>query len=178
MWYHIWSESAKNHFVHDSLLEGLKADMEKRGHKVYKAEPTTRGWFDLPGMIQVGRSYEKFTLDGLEFTVAAENFEYMFNELRTVHERTFVDGKKYYKIHGWLHCPVFTPEQRTTLLNYMEGEMKRVMAVAEIEHQQFVDVINDINKDGINVVTPKAPKSMKAFEQKVLLSGKPTKDKN
>ncbi|MHB8407859.1 MAG: hypothetical protein ACYDHY_07050 [Acidiferrobacterales bacterium] len=195
MWYHVWCEGAKNHFVFSGLVECLKKDLDERfkgrvldtgkygppnyvGHGVEKVEECKGPWFDLPGMIMTSRSHEKVTIDGGELEVASENFEYLFNELMEAQERTFADGKKYYKVHGWLHCIVFTPEQRRLILTHMQEQLPRVKAVAAAENKSFMDAISEINKDGLKVVTSKAPESVKALEKRTVLSGRPTNDKN
>ena len=160
-WYHIWCDGAKNHFVHSSLLEGLRQDLNLRfNNGIYKEDLTERVWYDLPGMILAGRSYEKLQLDGVEFEVASQNFRLLYERLCLMKEREFSDGKKYYKVHGWLHCLVLTPEQRDVLLKYMEEELPRVQKTADTENDEFVSSIKKAVMAGANIITSRVPETL------------------
>lgn len=173
-WIMFVSDGWKIHWVHSSLLPGLMEDSAERGHPNPGHEPVEKGFIDNPGMILQDRSHEVLEVDGFLLTIPSEDFRYFYESLKKKTERTFNDGRKYFKIHGWLHCVVFTPEQRDACLALMEARLPEAEKRSKADTDRFKAAINEINKDGVKVISAKAPDSI----PKVPLAGKPNNEKN
>jgi hypothetical protein len=173
-WVRFMSDGWKMHFVDVRLLSGLMEDSASRNHASPFYEPVTKAWIDLPGMILQDRSIEEFSFDGITLEMPSEDFEHFRESLRDKKVREFSDGRKYFKIHGWLHCVVFTPEQRDACLALMDARAEEARARGEADKKRFREGIAAINKDGVKVMSVKAPDSI----PKVPLAGKPNNEKN
>lgn len=171
-WVSFYADGWKPHVVHKSLLNGLMSDASSRHHSPGNVEVIYKGFIDLPGMIMKDRSYQKIeVVDGFTLEIPSQDFLYYFRELRDGPEREFSTGQKYYKIHGWLVCMVFSTEQRDRILSVMRERLEEVNEIAKREDEEFSNRLKKINKDGIKIVSPRDPESMKVLE-KVLVSPK------
>jgi len=173
-WVFMTAEGWKHHFCPLSLLSGLLDDAYARGHEVGQTEDTMHGHIDQPGMIMTDRTYQNILLGEFNLEIPTEDFEHFYERLKSSSLRTFSNGKEYYKLHGWLHCVVFTPEFRLSALKQMEEILPAVLIEAEKEHEEFTRRISAINKGGVRVMTRKVPESM----PKAPMSGNPNDEKN
>ena len=178
LWARLFMNGWKPHFVPRSLLQGLMDDGERRRHPFDNVEPADKGFIDLPGMIMLDRTHQTIKIDTFELTIPTQDFEYYYRELKDGPKRTFTStGQEYYKIHGWIHCAVFTVEQRDLLVKTMGEMLETVKVQAKKEDDEFTRRLREINKDGVKVVSPKDPESMKGVVEKVLVSP-PNNEKN
>lgn len=173
-WVLFMSSGWKGHWCPAELLPGLMEDSSRRGHGMGSYEPAERGLIDLPGMVMVDRSIQTFDIGGFKLRIPTEDTEQFYFELRSNKERVFSDGRKYFKIHGWIHCVVMTPEQRLSLLREMETRMDDVKRITREETHEFQRRISQVNSGGVRIMTSKAPESM----PKIPVSGTPNDEKN
>jgi hypothetical protein len=131
--------SCKPHFVPTSLQPDISNELVTRfsrsnlnGENSFTAKPTTEGLVDLPGMVRVDRTYEEFDLGGFKLSIPTTDIDFYYSELTKLPERQ-VNGKPYYKIHGWIHCVVLTPEHRTIILNQIERDRNAINAKIDAE---------------------------------------------
>jgi len=118
IWMYFPSQSVISHMVPKCLLRPLLADLASRGHPdaVYRGFPPTDYMdFDLPGVICADRPKEQISLAGLDLRIPCEDVVEMLAKLRTLPERYFANGRRYYKLKGYLRCVVLTANQRQKL---------------------------------------------------------------
>lgn len=168
------SDGWKVHWCPTALLPGLMEDSVARAHGEGAFESVTKGFIDLPGMILQDRAIETLKLEGFTLRIPSEDFEHFYDSLKEKKVRKFNDGREYFKIHGWLHCVVFTPELRDACLELMRNKLTAAKKRGEDDRARFRSAIAKVNADGVKVISAKAPDSI----PKAALSGKPNKEKN
>lgn len=163
--FHIWGMKA--HFVPHELYEDLKTELIQRvdAHDWDEEDreiagginldlPQESAWCDLPGIVRRDRSLWEHKEDPV-FTTPTTDFSYYRNELRDAPLRYFASGAPYYKIHGWLHCVVFTPAQREALLAAMDTDAEAVRVAAEAEEKEMDEARQRLVQAG--VLAPRGP---------------------
>jgi hypothetical protein len=159
LWAFVWVLGYKPHFVPKSLVMGLIQDLAGREHEeegageVYEIKGINRGGCDRPGMVMVDRPFEKIRIDTFDLELPSQDFEYFANKLFKTHERKLPTGERYYKIHGWMQCVMFTPEQRDMVLKAMEEMLPDVRKRADDADREFSRRLREINKDGVKVIS-------------------------
>lgn len=167
-------EGWKFHFVSPSLFYSLVKDAEERGHTDIHSENCPVGIIDLPGMVSIDRTYSDIKVGQFTLTIPNQDFEFFYDELKNGEERTFSDGKKYYKIHGWLACVVFSPEERTEALAVMESIKDSALKLGNEDEEKLIDGIKKAVDAGANIISHRVPESLPP----VVLSGAPNDEKN
>jgi hypothetical protein len=141
------------------VVAAIIQDLTTREHEeegageVVDVSGTDTGWCDRPGMIMVDRPIEKIKIDTFHLDIPSQDFQYFVRKLIDAPERTTPDGQKYYKIHGWLHCVVFTPDQRDIVLQTMAEMWPEVEAKADKADKEFSRRMREINKNGVKVIS-------------------------
>lgn len=179
LWAFVWVTGYKPHFCPKKLANGLLADLSGREHDtpgdglIFKVEGTDSGGIDLPGMCMVDRPYEEIKIDTFKLSIPSQDFTHFVRALFEAPERMFADGEKYYKIHGWMHCIVFTPEQRDMVLKAMEEMLPEAARKAEEADREFSRRMEEINRDGVKVISHRdkyskdAPKKVTMNQEKI-----------
>lgn len=133
----------KPHFVPESLQPDISDELVNRfsrsnlrGEDSFTVKTTTEGLVDLPGMVRMDRTYEEFDLGGFKLSIPTTDIDFYYSELTRLPERS-VNGKPYYKIHGWIHCVVLTPEHRTIILSQIERDRDRINAAINAQLAQL-----------------------------------------
>jgi hypothetical protein len=159
IWAFFWIDGWKVHFCPNWLLEELEVDARSRNHNtIIEVKGTEDIWWDPGGMVTMGRSYQKLKIDTATMTVASVDFAAFHDELKDLPLRKFDNGQEYYKIHGWLHCTVFSPEQRAQLLDACEKLRPIVDETAKVENDRFIRALDEINEGGLKVASVRDPK--------------------
>lgn len=130
-----WMSHAIPEPLHTPILESLHG----RGFLRYKdveIKPGTVMTFDLPGMCVTTREYREVHLEGLTINIPCTDWEYMYEKLLDSKERTDA-SVPYYKLHCYLRCICFTPDQRKLVLEQMLSKMLEANAQREIENRLF-----------------------------------------
>lgn len=159
LWAFVWVTGYKPHFVPKKLVTSLVGDLTTREHEeegageVYEVRGVETGGCDRAGMIMVDRPYEKIKIDTFSLEFPSQDFEHFMLRLFKAPERKFQNGDRYYKIHGWLHCVMFTPEQRDLVLKAMEEMLPAVREKADAADKEFSRRMREINKDGVKVIS-------------------------
>lgn len=188
-WVFLHVEGFKIHICPRQLFDEVYDDLITRGGgEVYSVQGTEEMGWDPGGMIMQDRTYQEVKIDSGRLWVASQDFSAFVARLERMPLRTFSNGKKYYKIHGWLHCLVFTPEQRDLVLAWAKKLLPDVEKIAEQEDKEFEKRIVKINDapGGPHVLTNKDPRmKMKqddagrvTVEIRQALSGLPNDAKN
>lgn len=158
LWAFFWISGWKIHFCPAWLLEELEQDARGRDHNaIIEVKGTDDISWDPGGMMMMGRSYQKLKIDTATLTVASIDFDMFLGELEQAPLRKFSNGKEYYKIHGWLSCTVFTPEQRSELLETCRKMAPGVAEIARVEHEQFIRALDEINSNGPKIISARDP---------------------
>lgn len=186
LWAKVKPSGWKIHAVPASLLEGLLQDARERGHTEITFAPagTEDIMIDLPGMCMVDRTYQEIRIDTLSLSIPTTDFTVFFNELGQAPKRKFANGQEYYKIHGWLACVVFTPEQRDLVLKSMTELMPVVSEAARKEDEEFERRLAQVNKQSPVKVVARPRNSQKVvlkndpIPKGAQLSGLPSGEKN
>ncbi len=95
---------------------------------------------DQGGAMLVDRTYQTVTFDGLELRVPTTELAYFLQELRAAQVRETNDIQ-YYKLHGWLHVVVLTPEQRDACITAWEIQLVATQADAIEEQLRFEEAL-------------------------------------
>lgn len=177
----------KGHACPNVLLSELLADIRARllAHDpqadlqpVFN-EPITEYGLDCPGMVMADRKWEDIPVEpGFTLGFPYSDFGFFLQVLEELSPRTFVPGgQQYFKLHGWMHCVVLTPDQRQTVLEYMRAHAAAVQVKADAEDQEFDARLADLNKDQLRVVRVK-PVVNEDIPAGTPLSGKPSRERN
>lgn len=116
----------KTHFCPNELVSQLVADIISRGGEVIDIKSVTQGWADLPGMVLADRPWEDIQLKNFKLGFPSQDFEHFLRELNNANVRKFADGSEYYKLHGWLHCIILTPDQYVQVMLKMDEMLPAV----------------------------------------------------
>lgn len=101
----------------------IAADIFERGGGDCEFTTAAEAFIDLPGMILADRKIATFFIQGFAVSFPNNEVEYFMNRLLESPERVSRDVK-YYKLHGWLHCLVLTPDMRDELLLDMKMHLE------------------------------------------------------
>lgn len=135
LWGFVVVRGYKSHYVPKQLVSALLVDLQERRASDYpgsesdwttSVKSVTDGEIDLPGLCMVDRPYEEIRIDSFSLMIPSQDFETIKERLESSKLRRFANGQKYYKVHGWRTCVVFTPEQRDTVLESMRENMTEV----------------------------------------------------
>jgi hypothetical protein len=152
LWAFVWIAGYKVHFVPKKLVADVISDLQNREHEeegageIVELKGVESGWCDRPGMIMTDRPIEHIRIDTFTLDIPSQDFQYFARKLQKAQERRFPSGEKYYKIHGWLHCVVFTPDQRKLLLQTMKEMWPGVHERAEAADKEFSRRMRELNK--------------------------------
>jgi hypothetical protein len=146
-WAAILFEGYKTHFCSSELVGDLVADIESRGGVTDKVKEVVTSGADLPGIVLVNSPWEEIALNNFKLCFPTQDFEHFMMELESSPLRKFSSGREYHKIHGWIHCIVFTPEQRVAVLKTMEEMLPEVRAKREEVDKEFLRAMEKVNED-------------------------------
>ncbi len=149
--------SSKPHFIPESMLEDACAELCERFAAKTLIKDVTEGLIDLPGMVLADRTYEEFDLGRFRLSIPTSDILHYFKELKDGELRE-INGKSYYKIHGWIHCIMITTEMRDMILAQIESNLEAIDRKMHEEQKEFDRRINEINKNDVKIIT--APRSM------------------
>lgn len=169
MWAWVEHPGYKGHYCPKKLAGSLLADLQKRRDRDYphkggdgNIEPVDEGGIDLPGMIMADRPIEKLKIDTFTLSIPSQDFAEFTRELGFVHKRVFSDGQAYYKIHGWMQCVVFTPEQRDLVLTEMKAMLPDVKKRADEADKEFSRRLDVLNAGEVKVISARDKHSKNA----------------
>lgn len=109
-------------------------------------KPISKIIVDLPGMCMTDRPYELIKLDTLSISIPSQDFQMIFDHALNLKMREFSNGEKYFKLHGWNVCVVFTLKQFELLIEAMGDMLSTANLKADIANEEFSDRIDEINK--------------------------------
>lgn len=136
----------KSHYVHKCLLSSLITDMQIRGHSLCSIEPVEEFCIDLGGAIIMGMPIETIRLDLVNIDLWSHQILGITNLILSYSDnpRQFVNGQKYYKLHHWGFCTVFTADQHDALIE----ALLEMLPDAEERSDEFIDsMAKKIDKD-------------------------------
>lgn len=145
----LFNERVKAHFIPESLYQDIVDELYTRYlQKPFVEYDKDQAIFDIGGMVMVDEEWLSWITPpkDLQITMRVTHFQYAYDELLELKERE-VNGKKYYKLHGWLHCIVLTPEQRNYLLQEWGKMAESIKEKALLANLEFDKRLAEINKD-------------------------------
>lgn len=144
---------SKPHFIPTEMFDDATEELVKRfDATIDSVKDVTSATIDLPGMIMADRSYVDFDLGGFTLSIPTTDIDFYYKELQG--KVRAVNGKQYYKLHGWIHCIMVTPKQRDAMLQKIEAERNAISDKAKAEDEEFDRRIASINAGGVKVLTP------------------------
>lgn len=157
-WSRVLFKGFKAHYCPDDLVEELVEDIENRGGSLDEIANVSDGGIDLPGMILVDRPWEDIQIDGFKLGIPSQDLGDFLSELERTPLRKFPNGKQYYKIHGWLVCVVFTPDQRNEVLRIMKDILPQSVKRADDATERMIEGLKRMEKAGVIMPKPDPPK--------------------
>lgn len=151
-WSFLLFEYYKPHFCSNELVTDLITDIGSRDGPLIEVKSVNKGGADRPGMVLANRPWETIVLGEFKLEFPSQDFEYFMEELRSSSVREFISGKKYYKIHGWRHCIVVTPEQRETILQTMNEMLPGVHTRCDEAEEKLIEAIERLDKNKVLIV--------------------------
>jgi len=135
---------AKSHYVHKCLLSSLIVDLETRGYSVNSIDSVDTINLDLGGIIMTGMPMETIRLDLVDIQIWSHQALGIVDLMLCYSDqpRSFKSKDKYYKVHHWGFCTVFTVDQRNALLEALIEMGPAADARADI----FIEAANRKNK--------------------------------
>lgn len=173
LWAFVYVSGFKGHFVPVSLVPDIIADMQSRtderegAGELIKLKGVVDGGCDRPGMVMTDRPWETIKIDTFSLEFPTQDFEYFVEKLYSAPERKAPSGASYYKIHGWRHCVVLTPEMRDLVLEAMEEMLPEVQDRAAEADKEFSRRLREINKGGVKVISHRDKESPYVHEVRV-----------
>ena len=144
-----FGDGVKTHFIPEAIANEIVNELKDRFNTECKIYDTRESaWIDMPGMIMVDRTIEKFDLgDGSGFNFPTEDFDIIYERLKSAETRYTKDtGTCYYKVHGWIQCVVLTSVQRRVLLKQLDAQSHDLKAKALAQKLEFTRRLNEVNK--------------------------------
>jgi hypothetical protein len=135
-----WDGNVKPHAVADGLVEDIRVDIERRYTAPVLNVVDKDGQemcMDRGGSMMVDAQWVDVPVEGSVFRVPVRDVQEFYIALLQARHRLTPSGQPYYKLHGWIHCIVFTPEQREAVLAAWADGMKEYVAFAEAEAVEF-----------------------------------------
>ena len=154
---YFWDNTIKPHWLPDSLEAAICDDISER-FRAPAAQVIPRDdepfRIDRGGPMLMSAEWISVDLEGTPFEVPVRDVEDFYWELKAA-RRGGTGRKTYYKMHGWLHVVVLTPEMRETLLAAWGGRIQEYRDRASAEADKFVHAVAEINKHpNIRLSTP------------------------
>lgn len=141
------SGTVKGHFCSEDLVQTISDEMYSRGlHQVTQILDRESALVDLPGMVLADRSYEQFDVGSFSLTIPSTDVDAFYSELTQARLRT-INDVEFYKIHGWVHCVILTPEQRKSVLEQMENRIASINERSMTDKVRFEKAISQINAE-------------------------------
>lgn len=144
----IYDGGVKAHYIPESLYTDITDELFARYlERPFQELEKDEAVYDVGGMAMIDEEWVKWITPHKDLMVSmrARHFPYAFDELRNLKLR-HVNGKPYYKLHGWLHCIVLTPSQRDYLLTEWKGELCQFNEKALVGNVEFARRLAEINK--------------------------------
>lgn len=163
---HLEKQLAEHLIEHNLMESNYKLD-----------ENVVRVDIDLPGMILASRSWQQIKIDTLNIGIPSSDVEQFLYNLKLTKLKTFKDGTEYYVIHGFMMNIVLTPEQRLLMIDALEEILLEAMKITELEQEQFQAAIDEVNEDGVKVLSIK-DKNYRKDVLKLIQKGKKTGEIN
>jgi len=155
-WAIVRSSMFKAHACPSNMVAGVVSDIKSRGGDILEIRAQDSVVIDLPGMVMVDRPMEQVEIDGFTLAMPSQDFDWFLDELyRLAPERSFKDGTKYHKIHGWVVCFVMSPDQKARMLEKMERMLPDVMKRAGQADQDMERRVARMDRDKKRIVRPK-----------------------
>jgi len=174
LWARVHILGYKVHFVPKSLVPDIVADLQSREHEdplageVEEIEGVDHGGCDRPGMIMTDRPWETIKIDTFRLEIPTQDFEYFAKKLFKAPARKGPSGSTYYKIHGWIHCVVFTQEMRDLVLGAMAEMLDEVRERADAADREFSRRLRVLNENSpVKVISHRDKESPYVREVKV-----------
>jgi hypothetical protein len=167
----IWNahshEGVKPHFVPDSLMHTILTDIGRRFHAPVLQTLDRTGELmriDRGGPMMISAEWVSVDIDNATLEVPVRDIEVYYMDLLQSPLRG-EPGAQYYKLHGWLHCVVLTPEQRKTILFAWGTKLQEYHDKAEREQAEYTAKVMELNKHpNIQLSVPKPMKPIKKSE--------------
>lgn len=176
-WRFLLIEGWKGHFVPEHLAAELIDDAIARGHDSFALDvPKDTAFIDLPGMVMVDRKLQTINVGDLPLEIPVSDFGTFLNHLKKLKPRVFAGGQTYRKLHGWLHCIVIPEASYTKMVLDMTTMLPAVEIMADQENKEFVRRLDEVNKDGVKVISHRDTELLKKLAPP--LSGTPNNEKN
>lgn len=145
----LFDDRVKGHFIPESLYKDIMDELYTR----YLVMPFVeydkdQAVYDVGGMVMVDEEWLSWITPpkDLQITMRVTHFQYAYDELLQLEPRE-VNGQKYYKLHGWLHCIVLTPAQRDFLLKEWSITAESIKEKALLANLEFDKRLSEINSD-------------------------------
>lgn len=153
-----WENRVKPHFVPDDLVAELRADICTRFNTVVAdIAPRLAGdviRLDLGGPMMVDAEWVGVDLDGVVFEVPVRDVSQLYLELLQAPARGR-GTQGYYKLHGWIHALVLTPNQRNYVLATWARRLQEFHDKAEKEATEYRRRVAEINRHpGVELSVP------------------------
>lgn len=163
LWASVYVTGYKIHYAPRALVAGLVTDLELRQSLEYPSSSDCEtiikeekdGLLDLPGMCMIDRPMERIIIDTFKVIIPSQHFRFFYDKLNDSNEQTLKDGRKCYKMHGWLSSVVFTRDQRAMVLQEMKEMMPRVDKRVLIADEEFNRRVKELYKERLITIVDK-----------------------
>lgn len=145
----LFDDGVKAHYISESLHKDILDELYARYlRKPFVEYDKDQAIYDVGGMVMVDEEWLSWITPpkDLQITMRVTHFQYAYDELLQLEERE-VNGQKYYKLHGWLHCIVLTPAQRDYLLKQWAIQAQVIKEKSLLANLEFDKRISEVNKD-------------------------------
>ncbi len=145
----LFDDRVKAHYIPESLYKDIVDELYTRYlRKPFVEYDKDQAIFDVGGMVMQDEEWLSWITPpkDLMVTMRVTHFQYAYDELLQLEERE-VNGQKYYKLHGWLHCIVLTPAQRAFLLREWGIQAQLIKEKSLLANLEFERRMAEINKD-------------------------------
>jgi hypothetical protein len=167
-WFRQIFENAKTHLYPLTLESRLRRNWHARGFRKHPGVEDAGGPPDWPyhetpssslclgGMGMKGETWEHFHLPGLDLAFLAREVESYLIHLEQLGPRLELN-RRYYKLHGALHCVCLLPSHRDRLLGQMRDRLPVANAIAAAEAVQFNQAMDSANRHPLIDIKQRLP---------------------
>lgn len=149
----LFESGVKAHYIPEALEKDIVDELYTRFMQVpMTSYDKDESWYDPGGMVMEGEELLTWTFtEGISIGTRVSHFEYLLEELMESPVRE-VNGKQYYKLHGWMHCIVLTPEQRNFLLSELQKNLAAYQEKNMLANLEFERRMANVNQDGLKIL--------------------------
>lgn len=138
------------HYSPKHLAYGLLEEIGTENICEIDIKTINEGLIDLPGTVQIDRSYQEIKIDTFRLVIPSEDFEHIYDSFASSPLQNFRKGEEFHRMDGHVSSIMVTPQQHQVLCEAMEQMLSHVRKENDRRShptsRQIVHIYRDIIK--------------------------------